>query len=106
LFLYMLAHPPNSTLLPYTTLFRSSPGRTDANRRIRATPTTVTDARTRYRALRLGSTPASASPRRAPTRPLPGARSGPPVRGWPRSEEHTSELQSRENLVCRLLLEK
>src|SRR5690606_41315092 len=30
----------------------------------------------------------------------------PPSAGWPRSEEHTSELQSRENLVCRLLLEK
>src|SRR5690606_41005679 len=37
---------------------------------------------------------------------LPGVRQHRRVRGRPRSEEHTSELQSRENLVCRLLLEK
>src|SRR5690606_40916357 len=53
---------------------------------------------------------------RAPVRPGPPRRSetvGQPARpvhcrtrGWCRSEEHTSELQSRENLVCRLLLEK
>src|SRR6476661_11164140 len=43
------------------------------------------------------------------SRPLPRSRPRPPepaVRLWPRSEEHTSELQSHLNLVCRLLLEK
>src|SRR3712207_8164602 len=94
----MIRRPPRSTLCPYTTLFRSRSGR---------------------------STAAS---------PAPAARRGGPARGrlsprdrsvWPasrhprrlvsflnkytcivRSEEHTSELQSRQYLVCRLLLEK
>src|SRR2546421_7687402 len=73
----MIRRPPRSTLFPYTTLFRSS----------------------------------HTQPRRSPRAPL--------VRGQPdaagsrwrgpagsRSEEHTSELQSRSDLVCRLLLEK
>src|SRR5690606_42111985 len=58
--------------------------------------------------------PISASPGSAPARPgerryhsSPGSQSAPEAcREFPRSEEHTSELQSRENLVCRLLLEK
>src|SRR5256885_7295780 len=72
----MIRRPPRSTLFPYTTLFRS----------------------------RL-------EPRRAPTRsccPRPpcALRGSRCARGSPRSEEHTSELQSPCNLVCRLLLEK
>src|SRR3712207_8645048 len=79
-FFLMIRRPPRSTLFPYTTLFRS------------------------------------------PTVSVAGARSGDhppfgPPAGWPRrdqrpgrlghrSEEHTSELQSRQYLVCRLLLEK
>src|SRR5688572_31846899 len=75
----MIRRPPRSTLFPYTTLFRSC------------------------------------STRRCPARVSPGT--GPASR-WPpqgrsgsspaasRSEEHTSELQSQSNLVCRLLLEK
>src|SRR2546430_4451993 len=74
----MIRRPPRSTLFPYTTLFRSHP----------------------------------------PERPLALAEQGPDVLGneardvervgdaCVRSEEHTSELQSQSNLVCRLLLEK
>src|SRR2546427_1411504 len=72
----MIRRPPRSTLFPYTTLFRSG----------------------------------------SAARPPPGS-APPPSSGWPRpaqspaarcarSEEHTSELQSQSNLVCRLLLEK
>src|SRR5438445_4508793 len=72
----MIPRPPRSTLFPYTTLFRSG------------------------RPPRRGSPPVQ-WPRRA----LHGAvRSG--TDGTFRSEEHTSELQSRQYLVCRLLLEK
>src|SRR5947209_13310745 len=79
----MLRRPPKSTLFPYTTLFRS--GRT-APRPLRAS--------------RAGPCPRSGgSLLRASARP-------PPDRGHGRSEEHTSELQSRQYLVCRLLLEK
>src|SRR2546426_6969369 len=76
----MIRRPPRSTLFPYTTLFRSQlplPRQPDA-----ASRATRVDLPTR----------------RAP---LPGDR---PLRV--RSEEHTSELQSPCNLVCRLLLEK
>src|SRR5438132_2556480 len=83
----MIRRPPRSTLFPYTTLFRSTGGR--AARRARP----------------VGRVP------RFP-RPPPGGR-GPLAdrdRGRPgcrhRSEEHTSELQSHSDLVCRLLLEK
>src|SRR3712207_8046803 len=79
----MIRRPPRSTLFPYTTLFRS-PGRP-----CRA-PTT---------SLSTSSRSASSSTRRGPASSTPR---------WPacRSEEHTSELQSRQYLVCRLLLEK
>src|SRR2546430_7290421 len=78
----MIRRPPRSTLFPYTTLFRS------------AEPTS------------------SPCPRRG--RHPPAVRRYVPLkqRRWPRlyrparSEEHTSELQSQSNLVCRLLLEK
>src|SRR6266496_6116780 len=64
-FFLMIRRPPRSTLFPYTTLFRSRPGRC-----------------------------ARCACGRSNT-------------GWgPRSEEHSSELQSRRDLVCRLLLEK
>src|SRR5260370_5800003 len=80
----MIRRPPRSTLFPYTTLFRSL--RAQA-RRLRG-PVSVHARRLR------------AEPRhRAGDR-----RADPP--GEARSEEHTSELQSHLNLVCRLLLEK
>src|SRR5436189_3149521 len=81
----MLRRPPRSTLFPYTTLFRSLA----SNRFVR-------------------SLMASPDPERAledETPAQPGARAGEP-RVAPRSEEHTSELQSPMYLVCRLLLEK
>src|SRR3712207_8296230 len=82
----MIRRPPRSTLFPYTTLFRSqdkAKGRPEGEE---------LDLRERLRreALR----------RRRPR--LLAAR----LRGLYRSEEHTSELQSRQYLVCRLLLEK
>src|SRR3712207_6886330 len=86
----MIRRPPRSTLFPYTTLFRSQ------EQRIRPRPdeqVLVRDAR-RLRA-----------PRIHHHQPAPSLLNGPqPVAH--RSEEHTSELQSRQYLVCRLLLEK
>src|SRR2546422_7830956 len=80
----MIRRPPRSTLFPYTTLFRS-PGTA-------ATPSCRT-------AVRLH--------RRDAWRVQPALRVGPAGSRCPRrSEEHTSELQSRLHLVCRLLLEK
>src|SRR5688572_32129935 len=77
----MIRRPPRSTLFPYTTLFRSGQS--------------------------------SAQPC-LPVKPIGAERPEPPSqqtqhrgrRAMPRSEEHTSELQSQSNLVCRLLLEK
>src|SRR5438552_13037541 len=79
----MVRRPPRSTLFPYTTLFRSSrgPGGTMASHRV-----TTPDSTPRL-------------PRRC-SRPRAQARRR------VRSEEHTSELQSPDHLVCRLLLEK
>src|SRR5438046_7339757 len=75
----MIRRPPRSTLFPYTTLFRS-------------------------RAPRGGRPPARRPPH--PPRRGPRARRASPRACAGRSEEHTSELQSLTNLVCRLLLEK
>src|SRR5437773_9127626 len=85
----MLRRPPTSTLFPYTTLFRSP-----------IPPTTTTT-----KALRVKSKPmAWLTPTRGPKRtPLAAAMAAPMAN---RSEEHTSELQSHHDLVCRLLLEK
>src|SRR3712207_7285357 len=89
----MIRRPPRSTLFPYTTLFRSSPLRRKAAyvRRKRF----VT-----YRRLTLNYAQVSASC--YPTGGIPFTALPTPER----SEEHTSELQSRQYLVCRLLLEK
>src|SRR3712207_8610208 len=95
-FFLMIRRPPRSTLFPYTTLFRSRGG---------------------------GEHPQPADPQRARPHPaggLPARDERPragrslqladhprrPARRAGRSEEHTSELQSRQYLVCRLLLEK
>src|SRR2546430_11453991 len=74
----MIRRPPRSTLFPYTTLFRSVP-----------------PPRRRARTTRSRRGPPTTWRRRRTRRPR-----------RPRSEEHTSELQSQSNLVCRLLLEK
>src|SRR5688572_31701454 len=98
----MIRRPPRSTLFPYTTLFRSAtaPGRRCGTGVRRLRPRTDR-GRTAPPSARGGpDTPASP--------PLPPPTARPPPRPAPdaRSEEHTSELQSQSNLVCRLLLEK
>src|SRR5258705_11894997 len=86
-FFLMIRRPPRSTLFPYTTLFRStrSPSRDGA---VRGSPL----AWSRF------------------TAPFPSVAADGGGSCWrsraPRSEEHTSELQSLRHLVCRLLLEK
>src|SRR5690606_39844652 len=95
-FFSLLRRPPRSTLFPYTTLFRSAVGRGGgAGARRRAAPGA------RHRAGRHPQGGPGAEHLHLLDRLL-ARRDG----GHPRSEEHTSELQSRENLVCRLLLEK
>src|SRR3712207_9015192 len=84
-FFLMIRRPPRSTLFPYTTLFRS--GLATGARSVTVSTT----------APALNATDPAEKPL-----PLEVAR----VRVEPRSEEHTSELQSRQYLVCRLLLEK
>src|SRR5438552_12499445 len=74
----MLRRPPRSTLFPYTTLFRSARARV-AHRDRRVAAGAVLQQQRRHR---------------------------PADDVGPRSEEHTSELQSPDHLVCRLLLEK
>src|SRR3712207_8642995 len=81
----MIRRPPRSTLFPYTTLFRST--------RSRAKPPTC---RRTSSGRQTGRRRRRASPRKTRPSDKPGER----------SEEHTSELQSRQYLVCRLLLEK
>src|SRR3712207_7038723 len=90
----MIRRPPRSTLFPYTTLFRS--GADGRDRRGRGVPARARLARD------VGLRPS----RRRRRREERGA--GPLDRraAARRSEEHTSELQSRQYLVCRLLLEK
>src|SRR3712207_7358555 len=85
-FFLMIRRPPRSTLFPYTTLFRSTCARGTRSRKIGSRGTGL---------------------RTASSEGLPGEK-GPPTPGpaRQRSEEHTSELQSRQYLVCRLLLEK
>src|SRR5690606_41875167 len=79
LFFLMIRRPPRSTLFPYTTLFRSQMSRRGSGPRLRW-------RRGQYSIMWTDG--GRTRERRT------------------RSEEHTSELQSRENLVCRLLLEK
>src|SRR5207302_11280590 len=86
-----LPHPPRPTLFPYTTLFRSQGPHVHDARRGRRAPLGA-DRHVSHR--RVHGALARAHPQ--------FHRRG----GLARSEEHTSELQSRENLVCRLLLEK
>src|SRR5690606_40698948 len=99
--LLALRRSPTSTLCPYTTLFRSPrPWRRCAGPGGAGTAARATLGTGCGKPL---SSPAQAVAGIAEIRP--GANSAAGFR-HPRSEEHTSELQSRENLVCRLLLEK
>src|SRR3712207_7146993 len=86
-FFLMIRRPPRSTLFPYTTLFRSCRARHPPPSDHGREP--LADAKDHdRRLLQRASNPSCAAPDQA------------------RSEEHTSELQSRQYLVCRLLLEK
>src|SRR3712207_8061602 len=89
----MIRRPPRSTLFPYTTLFRSATiGSVAAlvwTATVTPTPASARESSSRTRTYETKSAPAPSS-----------------SSGMQRSEEHTSELQSRQYLVCRLLLEK
>src|SRR5690606_41312166 len=97
---------PTSSVFPYTTLFRSTPvpslagfKRTSApaKRTLTSWGIVVPTSGTAIRFFLASSTPLRIASATSLALPLPAPT---------RSEEHTSELQSRENLVCRLLLEK
>src|SRR3712207_7347377 len=96
----MIRRPPRSTLFPYTTLFRSRQRRHRRRRLGGARVVTGEDAAALLRA-RYGAEPDFIPPDIAP-----GLAAILDRRVTRRSEEHTSELQSRQYLVCRLLLEK
>src|SRR3712207_6930524 len=98
----MIRRPPRSTLFPYTTLFRSAALVEETERR-RADRGVAgaRGVRVRVLARRGGS---AAGQREAEGRH--GGHCALPSMSVARSEEHTSELQSRQYLVCRLLLEK
>src|SRR3712207_7584536 len=96
----MIRRPPRSTLFPYTTLFRSErrdDGRSDVDLLAQALRHPVAERRERV------GGDQEAHTGRALASPDAGRLAR---RGLGRSEEHTSELQSRQYLVCRLLLEK
>src|SRR3712207_7253677 len=83
----MIRRPPRSTLFPYTTLFRSC-----------STPKTAPGGGRKRTVARVMRTQLLAEGRRITCAEVTEG-------SWSRSEEHTSELQSRQYLVCRLLLE-
>src|SRR3712207_7763403 len=93
----MIRRPPRSTLFPYTTLFRSDPNRPKPERTERRPPRKREINRERLAEMKPGDTIEGVISSLAPF----GA-----FVDLGRSEEHTSELQSRQYLVCRLLLEK
>src|SRR3712207_8557073 len=100
----MIRRPPRSTLFPYTTLFRSRPTQHLRVRRAHAGPRRLLagdreELPRTLRAPRLQQGRGQELVRRAPFHLPPAFAAG-------RSEEHTSELQSRQYLVCRLLLAK
>src|SRR3989454_6176422 len=99
----MIRRPPRSTLFPYTTLFRSSPAGAGAPIRELLARTGDVEALRAGSFFRRSSGPGTS--RGAVVADRRGAGGESPVCPG-RSEEHTSELQSPCNLVCRLLLEK
>src|SRR5258707_11193202 len=84
----MIRRPPRSTLFPYTTLFRS--------------PRRAPKPHENCRSTAPSTRPSASSTISRPFSPAPAKQ----AHSRSRSEEHTSELQSRQYLVCRLLLEK
>src|SRR3712207_6943939 len=98
----MIRRPPRSTLFPYTTLFRSEWERLIAQ--IRALPRAIelNQPTWDWPALRTSATDLNSAMIERLAKSIPPLALDAPRR----SEEHTSELQSRQYLVCRLLLEK
>src|SRR5438034_8568224 len=96
----MIRRPPRSTLFPYTTLFRSHSGERPAGPGV---PVAYAGQRGGTRELGL---PAALRPLRIDSASLRNRPDQLCESGQLRSEEHTSELQSHSDLVCRLLLEK
>src|SRR3712207_8459054 len=90
----MIRRPPRSTLFPYTTLFRSEEGTWRGELEVRRKDGTAVPVEVLATVVRL------------PTGPLYLSALRDARERRARSEEHTSELQSRQYLVCRLLLEK
>src|SRR3712207_7136531 len=88
----MIRRPPRSTLFPYTTLFRS------------IHTTRVFEIQFRCCEPRMRGAKLKKDAGQSPKSSFSSSRAGHPIPS--RSEEHTSELQSRQYLVCRLLLEK
>src|SRR5207248_11756857 len=99
-FFLLIRRPPRSTLFPYTTLFRSPINRQRRLRHVRDQFRGPDDSRNVHAALFLAADPDIA--RRFPRPEIHDENAG----RCRRSEEHTSELQSPYDLVCRLLLEK
>src|SRR3712207_7458981 len=94
----MIRRPPGSTLFPYTTLFRSKNSSTASSSNEGELETSIAT-----------SQPSRTSERPSPVSVLTPVSGDAATASWPcspRSEEHTSELQSRQYIVCRLLLEK
>src|SRR3712207_6931548 len=90
----MIRRPPRSTLFPYTTLFRSAHASAAAGAAAAARRSAICEdgGASRRDAIRRGTMPSRTSRKKTPEKA--------------RSEEHTSELPSRQYLGCRLLLEK
>src|SRR5688572_31374124 len=99
LFFLMIRRPPRSTLFPYTTLFRSG----SPSPQVR--PTHICPSSSSARITRQSLTWCSQM-RTGVMRSVSSRVGGDSHEAITRSEEHTSELQSQSNLVCRLLLEK
>src|SRR3712207_6939475 len=97
----MIRRPPRSTLFPYTTLFRSKHGGEVASGKGSSAKFALTAAFSEVRSCVLL---AVCEGDVDDARGVLGFAED--LEGYPRSEEHTSELQSRQYLVCRLLLEK
>src|SRR2546428_2231485 len=90
----MIRRPPRSTLFPYTTLFRSSRRSAGSSHATTGGRSVLFDGKYERYVLIAARHSRSSATSRSPTPEIS------------RSEEHTSELQSRSDLVCRLLLEK
>src|SRR2546430_7808839 len=94
----MIRRPPRSTLFPYTTLFRSIHELAARMKYAEScVPSTTIQIQPRWTSFGSRSQPKIQRPMKVDSRKNASR---------PRSEEHTSELQSQSNLVCRLLLEK